>query len=99
MVPFENDFAKLKFGTELHIEVHNGCVLARICGCCADKDIQDGVRQPFWIKLWRSAAILNNCFIHKIFIFHETEMKFGENLPIKVMDDSVFANFSNYFEE
>ena len=48
---------------------------------------------------WRPAAILNNSFINKIFIFHETEMKFGKNLPIQVLDDSVFANFSNYFEE
>ena len=27
---------------------------------------------------WRPAAILNNSFINKIFIFHETEMKFGK---------------------
>ena len=26
MVWFENGFTKLKFGTELHMEVHNGCV-------------------------------------------------------------------------
>ena len=38
-------------GKELHIAVHNVCVLARIGSCCADKDIQDGVRQPFWIIL------------------------------------------------
>ena len=27
------------------------------------------------------------------------EMKFDENLQIQVIDDSVFANFSNYFKE
>ena len=75
MVSFENGFAKLKFGTDLHMKVHNyyyyysvslTCkaspgeatlmhggdsdnvpVLARICICCADKDIQDGVQPPF----------------------------------------------------
>ena len=41
----------LKFSTELHMEVYNGCVLTRICICCTDKDVQDGVRQPFWIIL------------------------------------------------
>ena len=41
------------------------CVLARICSCCADKDIQDGVR----------AAILNYSFIHKIYRFHHRKEK------------------------
>ena len=45
---------------------------------------------------WHPAAILNNSFIHKIFIFHETEMKFGDNLPNQVPNDSIFANFSYY---
>ena len=31
---------------------------------------------------WRPAAILNISFIHKIFIFPETKMKFGHDLPI-----------------
>ena len=26
-------------------------------------------------------------------------MKFGKNLQIQVLNDSVFENFSNYFEE
>ena len=43
--------AKMKFGKKLHKKVHNGCVLARICNCHGNKDIQDGVRQPFWIIL------------------------------------------------
>ena len=87
MVPIENGFAKPKFGTELHMEVHNGCVLARI------KDMYLLRWQRY--SRWCPAAILNNSF----FIFHETEMKLGKNLQIQVLDDSVCANFSNYFEE
>ena len=48
---------------------------------------------------WRPAAILNNSFIHKIFIFHETKIKFGDDLPIQLLNDLVFENFSNYFEK
>ena len=40
--------ATMKFGTELHMEVHNKLVLNGICRCSGDEDIQDGVRQPFW---------------------------------------------------
>ena len=43
--------AKMKFGKKLHMKVHNGCLLARICNCHGNKDIQDGVRQPFLIIL------------------------------------------------
>ena len=81
--------AKMKFGKKLHKKVHNGCVLAKICNCHGNKDIQDGVRP----------AILNNFFIHKIFIFYETKLKYGNDLPIQVLNDLVFANFNNYFEE
>ena len=34
-----------------------------------------------------------------MFIFDRTKVKFGVDLSIQVLDDSVFANFSNYFEE
>ena len=61
----------MKFGKELHIEVHNKLVLDRLCRCSGDKDIQDGFQ----------AAILNNSFIHKIFIFDRTKVKFGVDLP------------------
>ena len=68
MVSFENGHTKLKFGTELHMEVYNGCILARICSYCVGQHI---------FKM-ASGSILNNSFIHKIFIFHETMMKFGD---------------------
>ena len=80
MVSFENGFAKLKFGTDLHMKVHNVPVLARICICCVDKDIQDGVQPHF-----------KNCFCHKIIIFHSTEMKFGNYLSIEVPNECAFS--------
>ena len=62
---------------------------------CQDLKLLRGQRY----SRWRPAAILKNSFIHTIFIFHETEMKFGKHLLIQVLDDSVFANLSNYFKE
>ena len=50
-------------------------------------------------SIWHPAAILNNSFIHKIFIFHETKIKYDNNLPIQVLNDLNFANLINYFKE
>ena len=33
-----------------------------------------------------------------MFIFDRTEITFGVDLPIQVLDDLIFANFNNYFE-
>ena len=45
------------------------------------------------------AAFLNNYFINKIFVFHETKINYDDDLPIRVLNDLVFANFNNNFEE
>ena len=64
----------MKFGTKLHMEVHNELILDRICRCCEDKDIEE--------SRWCPAAIMNNnSFIHKIFIFDRTKVIFGVDLP------------------
>ena len=81
MVSFENGFTELKFGTDLHMKIHNVYVLARICSCCVDKDIHDGVQPPFSIIV----------FFQKIINFHSTEIKFGKYLPIKIPNECVFS--------
>ena len=85
MVSFENGFAKLKFGTDLHMEVHNVPVLAKICICCADKDIQDGVQPPF----------LKIVFVIKS-LFFSVEMKFGNYLRIKVPNECSFSRICKF---
>ena len=38
-------------------------------------------------------------FIHKILIFRVTKIKNGDDLPIQWLNDLVFANFNNHFED
>ena len=63
---------KMKFGKYLPIKVPNEYAFSRICKCCRDWDIQDGVQQPFWIIV---LCIKSIKFIMKKWKFAHTIVK------------------------